>query len=790
MMSRTLTTGHTKDVSAVAFSPLGDLVVTGSYDKTVRLWDGVSWRLVHTFAGCHSCEVRSVAFSPSGDLVASGSMDSLAALWDVRSRTMARSFRGHSSGITSVAFSNGSPNSTLLLLATASWDRTARLWDVRVGRLVHAFEAHSSGVYAVAFSEGNRFLATGSNDATAKLWDLGTRRRVHTFEGHRDAVSSVAFSTRTTDLLATGSWDNSVRVWSVRALALVHALNGLPNYVLAVAFSPRDDHLLAIASADAAQIWDLRSRARVRKFSGHSNAVTSVAFSPGGNLVATGSQDKTARFWELLPVFFHVFREAERESWSSEKALERLAPTVSDATQLALFYSAASAAQKRGEITLDERHQMIATLLNRAATTFRKDREGRVEEAFVLAVRKAAEDGIVDCREAIRLRAVILDRSDDDAAHFLTFVELLSSLDLRVERLADHTASLSLYAKVLENILSSDDDDDDASNLGDDHHHHHHHHRGASLPAGDDECRTAPDCATRPAIFQDDDDRLQEQPRTSTRAGPTPEMKMAAALEYAQHVDAQLLRLREHFFRNLQRRTAVNLISSVVGAMKWGFDAGVVTASDRVCGIFGSVVDFSDARHVLEQMSSRAAAAAATPGCSCPTEFELLASNENFEFVVDASLHNAIEDRDIAITQIKAAAFVKTILVCSDQPLKIAPSPLRRLGAASDAAEVTFAALQRELDCEDAAELELDAEFVMAFENCFDDVDLDEIGGNERSALFAKLKNRNGRVSLLTWKNFYNKWQKTNTSLSDHLATLAARDSLATSRPELYYTRL
>jgi WD40 repeat protein len=133
--------------------------------------------LIRTFTG-HAGWVNSVAISADGRRALSGSYDKTLKLWDIETRREIRSFLGHAGGVNSVAISADGRRAL-----SGSYDKTLKLWDIETGREIRSFPCHADRVRSVAISADGRRALSGSDDNTLKLWDIETGKMLAEFSG-------------------------------------------------------------------------------------------------------------------------------------------------------------------------------------------------------------------------------------------------------------------------------------------------------------------------------------------------------------------------------------------------------------------------------------------------------------------------------------------------------------------------------------------------------------------------------------------------------------------------------
>ncbi len=279
-------------ITSIAFSPDGRLLVSGSEDTTVKVWELSTGQPICTITG-HSNFVNSIAISPDGKFIASCG-DDIIKLWQLSTGEEVHTLSGHSGVIHSVTFS---PDGQML--ASGANDKMIKLWNPNTGEEIRTLSG-TNLIEVVSFSPDGQSIASGDCDNNINLWNLYTGEVSCTFSGHSRKVRAISFSSDG-QTLASGSSDKIIKIWQIETGELIHTLTGHSGWfagVNSVIFSP-DGQTLASGSDDRMiKLWNAKTGAAITTLSGHSRGVTSVAFSPDGQTIASGSWDKTVKIWQ------------------------------------------------------------------------------------------------------------------------------------------------------------------------------------------------------------------------------------------------------------------------------------------------------------------------------------------------------------------------------------------------------------------------------------------------------------------------------------------------------------
>lgn len=313
-------TGHTDGVMCVQFCDASNIMMTGSYDKSICIWNLETGELIRKLTGHTRC-VRALQFDEAKLVTAS--MDQTLKIWNWQTGKCIRTLEGHEGGVLSLHFNSK-------LMASGSTDHTIRVWNFLAGECC-TLTGHNEWVNSVRFCQDDTMLISGSDDSTIRLWDVQKRACVRVFNGHVGQVqiavpSPKGFTHRFLNEIdqynnydpstlssrnpnsdhSISSGRNNNRISEFRPGCATDnnrpeksTKTVLPSTASSTVTAELSENPIVISGSldNTIKLWDMTTGNCIRTLFGHVEGVWSLAYDT--LRIVSGSHDKTVRVWDL-----------------------------------------------------------------------------------------------------------------------------------------------------------------------------------------------------------------------------------------------------------------------------------------------------------------------------------------------------------------------------------------------------------------------------------------------------------------------------------------------------------
>jgi WD40 repeat protein len=282
--------GHSERVKSIAINNRETILVSGSDDKKIKIWDIESGNLLQTLEG-HSNWITAVSLSADNEILVSGSADKKVIVWNLITGEKQKTLTGHSDWVTAAVIS---PNRHII--ASSSNDKKIQIWHPKTGKLLRTIKDNTEYIRALTTDANGQVLVSSGSDKIIKLWNLSNGALSKSLAGHSSFVRTLALSQDGT-ILVSGSDDQTIKIWNLSTGELLYTLTGHLKSVLSVAISSNGRILVSGSDDQTIKIWDLSTGELLNTLIGHSAGITSVTVNCAGTLIASGSSDRTIKIW-------------------------------------------------------------------------------------------------------------------------------------------------------------------------------------------------------------------------------------------------------------------------------------------------------------------------------------------------------------------------------------------------------------------------------------------------------------------------------------------------------------
>eukprot|EP01128_Nolandella_sp_AFSM9_P005857 TRINITY_DN2922_c0_g1_i1.p1 TRINITY_DN2922_c0_g1~~TRINITY_DN2922_c0_g1_i1.p1 ORF type:complete len:464 (-),score=97.93 TRINITY_DN2922_c0_g1_i1:16-1407(-) len=247
------------------------------------------WKLDKVIAG-HNGWVRCAHVEPANEWFVTGSADRTIKLWDLASGTLKLTLTGHIATVRGVHVSHRHN-----YLFSCGEDRKILCWDLEQNKVIRHYYGHLNGIYCIDQHPTLDLIFTGGRDSTCRVWDIRTKGEVHTLVGHKNTVACVN-AQAVNPQVTTGAADSTIRLWDLAAGRCNAVLTNHKKSIRDMCLHPREFTFLS-AAADNIKKWKYPEGKFMNNITGHKAILNTIAVN-NDDVIVSGGDNGSVRFYD------------------------------------------------------------------------------------------------------------------------------------------------------------------------------------------------------------------------------------------------------------------------------------------------------------------------------------------------------------------------------------------------------------------------------------------------------------------------------------------------------------
>jgi WD40 repeat protein len=314
--SKLTLSGHTQPVRALALSPSGQILASGSDDQTIKLWNTTTGKLLHTLNG-HRDRIKSILITPDEKTVISTSFDNTIKFWDTQTGKETRAI-GEKTGVKAMVLT---PDGKTLI--SGSGDNTIKFRNLQTRKIDRILKAETTAIAITP--DGKTLFSGGENGGKIRVWSLTTGKQIRSFtppippkeeliNGSERASAPITLAVSNDGkMLLSGGYDDSFqsggvrttdgksfKAWNLQTGKLMHNTS-LGTSLDALVISPDSQTFMTSGLNGGLILRDIKTTKSVMELIGHAGGIYGLVMSRDGKTLYSGSGDKSVKVWQIQP---------------------------------------------------------------------------------------------------------------------------------------------------------------------------------------------------------------------------------------------------------------------------------------------------------------------------------------------------------------------------------------------------------------------------------------------------------------------------------------------------------